>query len=192
MVSSHIHIGVFIPHGAQFLDTATVDVLGVMSKEYIGAMDFLPAHIRALAPEVKISYISTPEQGMEIPHTSNMTLKATHMYTDPEVAPGKLDIVVVPGPDPRTTFEQGGLQWLKKQFETEGVDVLSVCSGILICGAAGILDGRKASGPRGIQDQIRKQYPGVTLVGDHYRWVQDGNLWSSGMPSLCHVSSPSS
>lgn len=181
MAAKYIHIGVFIPNGAQALDVATVDVLGVMSKDYMGAMDFLPAHIRNLAPEVKISYISTPEQGMETELTSNMTLKLTHLYTDPEVAPGKLDIVVVPGPDPRSVFEQGGLKWLKKQFETEGVDVLSVCTGILICGEAGILDGRKASGPRGRQDQLAKSFPKATLVGDEYRWVQDGNLWSSGM-----------
>lgn len=181
MATKHIHIGVFLPNGAQTLDVATVDVLGVMSKEYMGAIEFLPAHIRSLAPEVKISYISSPEQGNQIKLTSNMTILATHMYTDPEVAPGKIDIVVVPGPDPRSEFEQDALNWLKQQFETKGVDVLSVCTGILICGAAGILEGRKASGPRGMQDQILKKYPGVELVGDQYRWIQDGNLWSSGM-----------
>ena len=176
-----VHIAVFLPNGAQLLDTATVDVLGVMSQEYLGEMDFFPAHLRNLAPSVKISYVSTPEQGVDILLTSNMTIKATHMYTDPEVAPGKVDIVIVPGPDPRSTYEQGGLKWLKAQFDTEGVDVLSVCTGIFICAEAGILEGRKASGPRGLQDQLVKKYPNVKLVGHEYRWVQDGNLWSSGM-----------
>ncbi|KAF7561144.1 hypothetical protein G7046_g3020 [Stylonectria norvegica] len=180
MPSEHIHIGVFIPSGAQVLDVATVDILGVMSKEYLDALEFLPAHVKALAPHVKISYISSLEQGMDIPLTSNMTIKATHLYTDAEVAPGKIDILVVPGPDPRSTFEEAGLKWLRRHFETEGVDVLSVCTGIYICGAAGILKGKSASGPRGLQDDLKKKDWGVKLVGDEYRWVRDGNLWSSG------------
>lgn len=180
MTSTHVRIGVFIPSGAQALDVATVDVLGVMSKQYLGVLPMLPAHISALAPSVSISFITTPTQGPEIPLTSNMTIKATNSYEDPAMAPGQLDIVIVPGPDPTQTFEEGGLKWLKAQFETPGVDILSVCTGIYICGAAGILEGKRASGPRGLQDDLVKKYPGVQLVGEKYRWVQDGNLWSSG------------
>ncbi|KPM45534.1 hypothetical protein AK830_g1023 [Neonectria ditissima] len=181
MTSTHVRIGVFIPSGAQTLDTATVDVLGVMSKEYLGMVPIIPAHLSALAPSVSISFITTPTQGPEIPLTSNMTIKATHSYEDPAMAPGQLDIVIVPGPDPtQTAFDEGGLEWLKAQFETPGVDILSVCTGIYVCGAAGILEGRRASGPRGLQDDLEKKFPGVQLVGEKYRWIQDGNLWSSG------------
>ncbi|KAK7423271.1 hypothetical protein QQX98_001061 [Neonectria punicea] len=180
MTLTHVRIGVFIPSGAQTLDVATVDVLGVMSKEYLSMLGMVPAHICALAPSVSILFITTPTQGPEIPLTSNMTIKATHSYEDAAVAPGQLDIVVVPGPDPAQTFEEGGLKWLKAQFETPGVDILSVCTGIYICGAAGILEGKKASGPRGLQNDLVKKFPGVQLVGEKYRWIQDGNLWSSG------------
>ncbi|KAH8736998.1 class I glutamine amidotransferase-like protein [Ilyonectria robusta] len=180
MSAKQVRIGVFIPSGAQALDVATVDVLAVMSKEYLGILPMLPAHMAELAPSVTISYITTPEQGPEIPLTAHMTIKATHSYEEPEVAPGQLDIVIIPGPDPFDPLEEGGLKWLRAQFETPGVDILSVCTGLYICGAAGILKGKTASGPRGLQDDLIKKFPGVKLVGEKYRWVQDGNLWSSG------------
>jgi transcriptional regulator GlxA family with amidase domain len=177
---SHIKIGVFIPNGAQFLDVACVDTLGVMSKTYMGAIPFLPAHVVSLAPDVTVYYISSPDQGPEIPLTSGATLRATHMYTDEAVAPGNLDIVVVPGPDPTAEFAPGPLAWLRQQAETKGVDVLSICTGLFLCAAAGVAEGKRASGPRGLQSMLHDKYPGLKLVGDKYRWVQDGNLWSSG------------
>lgn len=183
-MSRHIRIGVFIPNNAQMLDVATVDVLGVMSKEYFSELaEVMPAHVATIAPAVSIYYITVPSQGGEIPLTSNGILKATHSYTDDEVAPGNLDIVVVPGPDPTAEFEKGSLGWLRRQSETEGVDVLSICTGLYVCASAGIADGRLASGPRGAQGVLEKKFPKVKLVGDNQRWVRDGNFWSSGMYS---------
>ncbi|KAJ6786277.1 hypothetical protein PWT90_00817 [Aphanocladium album] len=183
-MSHHIKIGVFVPCGAQLLDLACVDVLGVMSKEYFSALrravPLLPAHVVDLAPDVSLYYISSPEQGSDIPLTSGATLKATHLYTDEEVSPGKLDIVMVPGPDPAIDFSDGSLQWLREQAGTSGVDILCVCTGIFLCASAGIVDGKRASGPRGLQALLKDKFPKVKLVGDNYRWVQDGNFWSSG------------
>ena len=176
----------FVPCGAQFLDVACIDVLGVMSKEYFGsifrAQPLLPTHLLDLAPDVSVYYITTPEQGNDIPMTSGAVLKATHVYTDEEVSPGKLDIVAVPGPDPSSEFTDDSLHWLRQQAGTPGVDILCICTGILICASAGIVDGKRASGPRGMQDFLSKKFPSMKLVGDSYRWVQDGNFWSSGKP----------
>lgn len=202
-MSKHVRIGVFLPNGAQALDVATVDILASMSKEYLAEIPDLPSHMGDIAPSVTVSYITSPTLGELIPLTAGMTIKATHLHTSPEVAPGKLDIVVVPGPAPRSTFEDDGLKWLKAHAETEGVDILSVCTGILICAAAGIVDGKVASGPRGMQDVIKSKNPTIKLVGDDVRWAQDGNFWSSGKcsafpivsstcrPFPCASSSPS-
>lgn len=182
-MSQHIRIGVFIPCDAQFLDVACIDSLGVMSKEYFGSIQAvagLPAHVVDLAPKVSIYYITSPENNGNIPLTSGATLRATHSYTDADVAPGKLDIVAVPGPDPSSDFAEPALKWLKQQSETPGVDILCICTGLFICASAGIVDGKKASGPRGLQNILAKKFPKVKLVGDNYRWVQDGNFWSSG------------
>lgn len=183
-MSKTIRIGVFIPHGAQTLDTACVDVLGVMSHEYLSAIPQLPAHVAALAPHVSVAYITTPTQGSNIPLTSGMTIRATHSYSDAEVAPGKLEVVLVPGPDPMLAFDdEGALAWLRAQAGVEGVDVLSICTGLFVCGAAGIADGKRASGPRGLQGMLKERFAKIELVGDEYRWVRDGNFWSSGESS---------
>ncbi|KAF4996464.1 hypothetical protein FDECE_12437 [Fusarium decemcellulare] len=179
MASKQLRIGVFIPSGAQFLDVATVDVLASMSKEYLGYLPMLPAHIGDMAPSTKITYITSPTLFPDVPLTADLSIRATHTFEDQDVAPGQLDIVVVPGPAPTAEFEEGATKWLRDQFNTEGVDVLSVCTGILLCGAAGILKGKTASGPRGLQDVVLKRHPEVKLVGEKYRWVQDGNLWSN-------------
>ncbi|KAJ3491163.1 hypothetical protein NLG97_g5642 [Lecanicillium saksenae] len=146
-MDKNIKIGVFLPKETQLLDTACVDVLGSMSKKYLSVIPLLPPHVVELAPDVTFYCITAKANGGEIPQTSDITVRATHDYTSAEVAPGKLDIVVVPGPDPSADFEESSLEWLRQQASTDGVDILCICTGIFLCGAAGILDGKRASGP---------------------------------------------
>ncbi|KAI0460204.1 hypothetical protein F5B21DRAFT_136343 [Xylaria acuta] len=178
-----IRIGVFIPKDCQLLDAAGVDIFGSMSYEYLSVLDqMMPKVVIDSAPSVEIHYIGSVQAGESIPMTSNQTIVATNHYNDPEVAPGKLNIVYVPGPDPYADFPEGALEWLRKQGATEGVDILSVCSGIVLCGAAGLVKGRAICGPRGLQDYIKqKGYEPKSMRGHELRWIQDGNFWSSGM-----------
>jgi putative intracellular protease/amidase len=102
------------------------------------------------------------------------------------VQPGHLDVVLVPGADPRldwtTKDKKESLDWLAGHAARgdNTTDILSVCTGIYLCGAAGLLKGKKACGPRGLQADLAKKYGGVDWVGDELRWVRDGNIWSSG------------
>ncbi|KAK7923898.1 ThiJ/PfpI family protein [Apiospora marii] len=195
-----VRIGVFIPTECQLLDAACVDIFGTISHEYMSLVaGLVPQAVIDLAPSVKISYISggpariteptaSSENGADtassrvIPLTSGMNILQTHHYAEAAVAPGQLDIVLVPGPDPRTSaFEAGAIDWLRRQGEAETTDILSVCTGIFVCGEAGLLRGRTACGPRGLQDKIRDRFgPDVVLKGTELRWVQDGRFWSSG------------
>jgi len=180
---SVVRIGVFIPTECQLLDQACIDIFGSMSHQYMSLLKGqIPQPVIDLAPSVEIHYIGSVKPGQPIPLTSNQQILATNHYSDPDVAPGKLDIVLVPGPDPNTsTFGAEQLDWLKKQSEAEGTDILSVCTGIFICGEAGLLKGRTVCGPRGLQDEIAKRYgKDVVQRGTELRWVQDGNFWSSG------------
>ncbi|KIL95245.1 hypothetical protein FAVG1_02178 [Fusarium avenaceum] len=178
-MAKQLRIGVFMPSSVQLLDLATVDVLASMSKEYLGLLP-LPPHISQMAPSTKITYITSPKLFPHVDLTADLSVRATHTYEDDDVAPGKLNIVVVPGTEPSETFEEAELEWLRGHFNTKGVDVLCVCTGVYLCGEAGILNGRSVSGPRGLQDDLVKKYPDVKFVGEEYRWIQDGNLWSSG------------
>ncbi|KAI1366596.1 ThiJ/PfpI family protein [Xylaria arbuscula] len=182
--SPPVKIGVFVPGDCQLLDMACIDVLHMMSKEYLSVIPMLPKHIPAIAPSVDIFYITSPAAkaaGMTVPISAKLNIRATHDITDAEVQPGKLDIVLVPGPDPSASWEAPVLDFLRAHAGAKDTtDVLSVCTGIFMCGAAGIIDGRTVCGPRGLQDALRKKHPTAKLVGEKYRWIQDGNFWSSG------------
>lgn len=179
-------------------DTACVDIFGVIDRQYL---EILQVHLPApewrlsdpaaldLAPSVRISYIGAGPAGALLNLTSGLTLRLTHHYSDADVAPGKLDVVLVPGANPFEEWEEAALAWLKAQAEFNGgsTDILSVCTGMYICGKAGLLSkpGRKACGPRALQDDLASRFEGVEWVGREKRWVQDGNFWSCGESSPC-------
>lgn len=236
-----VHIGVFLPTGAQLLDFSCVDIFGTMSKEYMSIVagtaeptgaahattdtsatigPLLPASVAAAAPPVRIYYITehgpsgplavgdaaaaamrangTMDADKSMGHvqmTSSIQLRATHAITDAAVQPGALDILLVPGPDPRDTWNDAVLAFLRAHADATGADgktkrtdILSVCTGILLCGAAGLLDGRTCTGPRGLQGQLKRLFPKAMFVGDKLRWVRDGNFWSCG--KLVFLSAP--
>ncbi|KAL2155135.1 hypothetical protein VTH82DRAFT_3811 [Thermothelomyces myriococcoides] len=178
-----IRIGVYIPTECQLIDMACIDIFGSLSHEYFTIIgDTVPAPIANLAPSVQIFYISTVRPGEPIDMTSSARLVCTHHISDPAVQPGRLDIVVVPGPDPKTDFSKRteATDWLAAHAARPETDILCVCTGIYLCGAAGLLKGRKACGPRGLQRDLAKKFEGVQWVGDELRWVRDGNLWTCG------------
>ena len=109
-----------------------------------------------------------------------MKIMCTHNFSDPETQPGKLDIVLVPGPDPSLSYDKPVTDWLAAHAAREETDILSVCTGIYLCGAAGLLRGRKVCGPRMLQSQLATKFEGADWVGADVRWTQDGNFWSCG------------
>ncbi|KAH8881362.1 ThiJ/PfpI family protein [Thozetella sp. PMI_491] len=177
-----VRIGVFLPGPSQLLDLACIDVFGSMSHEYLSGLEMLPAAVTDAAPPVTISYIGTVEPGAQqlVELTSNLHVATTHHLSDPDVGPGKLDIVLVPGVDPVATFGKDVTSWLADQAAHPDTDILCVCTGIFLCGEAGLLKGRRVCGPRGLQNQLRVKFEGATWLGEELRWVQDGNFWSSG------------
>lgn len=172
-----VRIGVFIPSEVQLLDLACVDVFAMLSHDYLVPLQMLPSSLTDLAPEISISYIGTAPT---VPTTAQTKILTTHLISDPDVAPGKLDIVLVPGPDPFSSWGEDVKGWLRGHGERQETDVLCVCTGIFLVGDAGLLKGRTVCGPRGLQKRIKERYEGVKTVGDRYRWARDENLWTSG------------
>lgn len=172
-----VRIGVFIPSEVQLLDLACADIFAMLGYEYLVALKQLPASLTDLAPEVSLSYVGT---AAAVPMTAQTKVLTTHLVGDPEVAPGKLDVVLVPGPDPWGSWGEDVREWLRAHGERAETDVLSVCTGVFLLGDAGLLKGRTVCGPRGLQKVIREKYEGVKTVGDKFRWVRDGNIWTSG------------
>ncbi|KAI2628906.1 class I glutamine amidotransferase-like protein [Xylaria nigripes] len=177
-----IHVGVFIPTQCQLLDAAGIDIFGSLSHEFLQRLEkIMPKTVIDSAPYVKIHYVGSVQAGERIGMTANLGTLATDHYSDPDVAPGKLDVILVPGPDMKSGFPEGAVDWLRRQGTTEGVTILSVCTGIFLCGAAGLLKGKNICGPRSMQDLIEeKGFEPRSMMGDELRWIQDGNFWSSG------------
>ncbi|KAH7047311.1 class I glutamine amidotransferase-like protein [Macrophomina phaseolina] len=180
-----IRIGVLALPETQLLDVACVDVFGNASREYLDLLSAAMPPVAALArlaPSVSISYVSTVQPGEPIHATSSAKLLCSHHVSDPAVRPGTLDVVFVPGVDPTASFSSETTDWLAAHGAHERTDVLSVCTGIYLCGQAGLLKGRKVCGPRDLQQDLTQRFNGhgATFLGHELRWVQDGNFWSSG------------
>ncbi|KAE8452154.1 hypothetical protein EG329_001621 [Mollisiaceae sp. DMI_Dod_QoI] len=181
--TEHLHIGVFIPQTVQLLDLSPIDLFGMLNPEYLRACQ-LPEPLCALGIPSTIHYVSVPGTGTHVELTASASLKVTKTIDDPEVQPGKLDILLCPGPDPAAIFEEPTLKFLRGHASWKGkdgktVDILSVCTGAILLGQSGILKGKKASGPRAIVPKLRKSFPDVEWI-DNKRWVHDGNVWTSG------------
>ncbi|KAI1813979.1 ThiJ/PfpI family protein [Poronia punctata] len=194
-MSPEIKIGVLLANTPQLLDLACIDIFHMMSREYLSLLDFLPKYIAASAPSVQIYYIVSPSSSsdgndIKAPLTANATLSIPPTHTTSSFPPGSLDILLIPGPDPSSSFDRETLSFLKSHGENGKTDILSVCTGIFICGEAGLLERKegkgkgkervKACGPRGMQDVLEKKFPEAEFVGGRVRWWRDGRFWSCG------------
>lgn len=173
------HIGVLIVPPIQLLDLSPIDLLAMTSRDYFAACN-LPQPLLDIAipsSDLTVTYISHTGPNSFSPTTAGVRLAIDAGVDDERVKPGKLDILMIPGPPPATRPPEEVLGWIKAHVEA-GVDLLTVCTGAFVAGYAGVLDGKRASGPRGVLDLLKKECPGVEWVDK--RWVNEGNIWSSG------------
>jgi len=183
-----LQIGVFVPECVQLLDLSPIDLFGMLDPEYLRACQ-LPEALTTLGVSSNIHYISLPEAGEHIELTAKAVLRVSKTIKDPEVQPGMLDIMLVPGPNPSAIFGEEALSFVRNHSSWQGkggerVDLLSVCTGCLVLGQGGVLKGKKASGPRALVPMLRKKFPETTWIDDK-RWVKDGNIWTSGEFFFC-------
>ena len=104
-------------------------------------------------------------------------LKVMPDYTLTNCPP--LDILVVPGGwgTRREVNNEMLIRWIAergKQVET----LTSVCTGALLLGQAGLLDGHRATTHWASLDRMRQTYPAIT-VEDDYHVVEDGTIVTS-------------
>lgn len=177
-----LHIGVLVVPPIQLLDIAPVDLFAMMTTEYFEACH-LPQPLLDLSiptEDLKITYISA-DPSTPAPTTASLGLAITAGLDDPAVAPGKLDILLIPGPPPGMQIEEPVLEFVRAHVKKE-VDLLTICSGVFVAAQAGVLDGKHATGTRGVADMLAKQYPQVKW--EDKRYINDGKIWTSGMSML--------
>jgi transcriptional regulator GlxA family with amidase domain len=95
-------------------------------------------------------------------------------------APQRLpDVAIVAGapvnplPDEQTSV----VSWLRRHRETIP-RLVSVCTGAFVLGAAGILDGRRATTHWLFLDELQARFPAARVVDDGI-FVKDGDVWTS-------------
>jgi len=179
----HLRVGVFVPKGAQLLDLSPVDLFGMLAPEYLQACH-LPSAVYSLGTRSTIHYIALPSTGTHVELTASAFLRVSKTIEDAEVQPGMLDILLVPGPDPTLVFGEDVLGFVRghagwKGERGERTDILCICTGCFMLAQSGVLEGKKANGPRGLVSILRKSFPSVSWVDDK-RWVVDRNIWTSG------------
>ena len=90
----------------------------------------------------------------------------------------RADTIIIPGW--RNPHEPPPARLLAavKRANDRGARVISICSGIFVLAAAGLLDGRRATTHWKYTDLVREMYPRIRLEPD-VLYVQEGNLFTS-------------
>ena len=176
MSSEPLRVGVLLLPSVQLLDLSPIDLFGMCTKEHLLACQ-LPSPITALGIPVEITYIAEagPKELAEC--TANAGLRINAGLKDATCAPDKLDILMIPGPDPAAQPSENVKKFIRAHAASK-TDILTVCTGVFPAAYSGILEGRRATGPRPLLPRLRKQFPGTSWMDK--RWEVDGNLWSSG------------
>lgn len=94
-------------------------------------------------------------------------------------APGKVDTLVVPGAfDMSAALQDRRLvDWIRRAASCSR-RVAGVCSGVFLLGAAGLLDGRKATTHWAGCERLKKLHPSVQVDSEPI-FVRDGSIYTS-------------
>jgi putative intracellular protease/amidase len=146
--------------------------------------DFLPPYQMLAASGSFNVYVVTPERAPATMHSGMM--RPAGLSIVPDYSFGEYDLAVARTPDlivipylPGFTPEGDAstLAWIRKHVGPE-TRLLSVCAGVEILAATGLLDGHRATGNLGGVSRYRKTYPRVQWQ-EGLRYVEDGRLTTS-------------
>ncbi|TFW08321.1 transcriptional regulator [Oxalobacteraceae bacterium OM1] len=91
--------------------------------------------------------------------------------------PDGADYVVVPAMMPENANDPALLGWLRAQAG-KGAKIASICDGALVVAAAGLFEGRKATGHWASLSERRTKFPRTQWL-ENVRYVEDGNVMST-------------
>ena len=157
--ASQLDIGVLLFGEVQLLDLSAIDLFSMCSKAYLKACELPAPLINRGFDEVNISYIAeganhvspsdpgsdksdAPANVSLMPTSASLNFQLTAGIADPEVAPGKLDILLIPGPDPSTNPTLAMAKYTRSHSKADSTDILVVCTSIFPVGYTGILLGK--------------------------------------------------
>ncbi|KAJ5780480.1 hypothetical protein N7457_005640 [Penicillium paradoxum] len=177
-MSQPFHIGVLLAGTVQLLDLAAIDLLYMTTPEYLQECS-LPQPLVDMGRPCEIHYIAHQGRDAMVGTTAQMSLRLTDSLADDAVAPGKLDVVVIPGPSPKDMPPAEEYLDFVRKHHAAGTSILSICTGAYVIGYSGIANGREVTAPRLLIPEMKRKFPEAKW-DDSVRVARDGNLWTSG------------
>jgi transcriptional regulator GlxA family with amidase domain len=166
--------------------------IGILLFDGVEPLDFAgPFEVFAMASrfvtECELRLFTIAEQS-PVEAVGGLSVNAAHSLEDR----AEPRLLIVPGGQGtrREMRNRALLEWLRDCAGRAEL-VLSVCTGALLLGAAGLLDGREATTHHGALDLLREVAPACGVVGDR-RYVDDGKLVcaagvAAGIDASLHV-----
>ncbi|KAI0760444.1 class I glutamine amidotransferase-like protein [Fomes fomentarius] len=157
-----------------------LDVFGpAEALQTLGRQTHLDLYLISNVNGTDLSPVSTePRSAAMNPFNSTFWQSVVPTHTL-ETVPDDLEVLLVPGGlGTRAQDLQPTADFIKAVYPKLH-SLISVCTGAILVGKSGVLDGRRATTNKASFNQITPQFPHVQW--DRYpRWVVDGNVWSSG------------
>lgn len=151
-------VGVLLVDGMTMFEFGVVcEVFGIdRTADGVPPFDFRVAAVR---PQVQASH--------------GLRVEVTHRLEDL----AEVDLLVVPATTIRDTYDEQALDVIRAAA-ARGTRLLSVCSGVFVLAAAGVLHGRSVTTHWIHVDQLRAQYPDLQINPD-VLYVDDGQVVTS-------------
>ncbi len=150
---------------------------GMVALDLVGPVEaFRYASLLSGSAEYRIEFVSEKDD----PVSAASTLKLLADQTIGNVQ-SPSDILLIPGMmDPEDTAYQSTelLQWVKRQCKISNRWV-SICSGVFVLAAAGVLGNEEVTTHWNDSAQLRKRFPALTVQDDQI-YVKSGKLYTSG------------
>ncbi len=128
-----------------------------------------PLHFLAAMIGTTVHLATTGPAGEPVLSSSGMPIMPT---TSLETAPAAPAVILVPGGDTGVLLRDANAIAALRRLGSAAEVVTSVCSGSIALGAAGLLDGRRATS----HWSVRHLLPGYGAVEVNERVVEDGNV----------------
>lgn len=148
---------------------------GVQPLDLVGPHEVF-GHANALTGGGYHCQVVAPRSGLVRTH-SGLSLHADHSVAD--LAPEGVDTLVVAGGHgvDQARHDTALVDWISAAAAGAG-RVASVCSGVFLLAAAGVVRGRRVTTHWAREEQLRREHPEVVVDCDPI-FIRDGRVWTS-------------